>query len=194
MHIHGPNDRNARRSHLQLCDDGLHNQKPARDSPLVNLWSHFIIPKLISLRIEGTNVWSGQQVQSYNSNAIAWGGLAKDLFSSGARFQWLAWAFLIGFLIPFPTYILHRLFPKAGWGYWNLAIITWYIGWLCVGINSNILPWFVVGFWSQFWLRKYRADWFIKYNYILSAGMDGMSIIPYYGLQTLSFSWLLHFL
>jgi len=127
----------------------------------------------ILLSVEGTNVWSGQQVQTYNTNAIAWGGLAKDLFSSGGRFQWLAWAFPIGFIIPLPTYFLHRLYPKAGWGYWNLAIITWYIGWLCVGINSTILPWFAIGFFSQFYLRKYKADWFIKYNYIVSAGMDG---------------------
>jgi len=64
-----------------------------------------------------------------------------------------------------------------GWGYWNLAIISWYIGWLCVGINSQILPWFLIGFYSQFYLRKYKADWFIKYNYILSAGMDGESCL-----------------
>lgn len=112
-------------------------------------------------------------VQSYNTNAIAWGGLAKSLFSAGGRFQWLAWAFIIGFFVPLPTYILHRLFPRMGWNYWNLAIISWYIGWLCVGINSSVLPFFVVGFFSQFYLRKYRADWFIKYNYILSAGLDG---------------------
>lgn len=32
---------------------------------------------------------------------------------------------------------------------------------------------FSVGFFTQFYLRKYRADWFIKYNYLLSAAMDG---------------------
>lgn len=31
----------------------------------------------------------------------------------------------------------------------------------------------MIGFFSQFYLRKYKADWFIKYNYIVSAGMDG---------------------
>lgn len=28
----------------------------------------------ILLSVQGTNIWSGQQVQSYNSQAIAWGG------------------------------------------------------------------------------------------------------------------------
>ena len=36
----------------------------------------------ILLSVEGTNIWSGQQPQQYNSQAIAWGGLRCDSFSS----------------------------------------------------------------------------------------------------------------
>jgi hypothetical protein len=35
----------------------------------------------ILLSVEGTNIWSGQQPQQYNSQAIAWGGL-RCLFYS----------------------------------------------------------------------------------------------------------------
>ncbi|MCJ1411801.1 hypothetical protein MMC19_005893 [Ptychographa xylographoides] len=127
----------------------------------------------ILLSIEGTNIWSGQNVQQYNSQAIAWGALASHMFSVGARYQWVTLAFLVGFVIPLPFYFLHRLFPKAGFWYWNTAIITYYIGWLCVGINSSIMSYFAVGFLSQFYMRKYHPEWFVKYNYILSAAMDG---------------------
>ena len=95
------------------------------------------------------------------------------MFSVGARYEWVTLAFLVGFIIPLPFYLLHRLLPRGNWWYWNTAIITYYIGWLCVGINSSILSYFMVGFLSQFYLRKYKPDWFIKYNYILSAAMDG---------------------
>jgi hypothetical protein len=37
----------------------------------------------ILLSVEGTNIWSSQGPQTYNSQAIAWGGLAKDIFSAG---------------------------------------------------------------------------------------------------------------
>ncbi|MCJ1399097.1 hypothetical protein MMC11_002299 [Xylographa trunciseda] len=127
----------------------------------------------ILLSIEGTNIWSGQNVQQYNSQAIAWGGLAKYMFSVGGRYEWVTLAFLVGFVIPLPFYFLHRLFPRAGFWYWNTAIITYYIGWLCVGINSSILTYFVAGFLSQWYMRKYHPEWFVKYNYILSAAMDG---------------------
>ena len=120
----------------------------------------------ILLSIEGTNIWSGQNVQQYNSQAVAWGGLAKYLFSVGARYQWVTLAFLVGFVVPLPLYFLHRLFPRAGFWYWNSAIIVYYIGWLCVGINSSITSYFLVGFASQWFLRIYRPEWFVKYNYM----------------------------
>jgi hypothetical protein len=131
----------------------------------------------VLLSIEGTNIWSGQTVQTFNSQAIAWGGLAKSLFSVGGRYQMVTLAFIIGFFIPLPFYFIHHYGGKFGrrlrLDYWNTAIIAYFIGWLCVGINSSILSYFIVGFFAQFYLRKYRARWFVKYNYVLSAAMDG---------------------
>jgi len=40
----------------------------------------------ILLAVQGSNVWSGQQVQSYNSAAIAWGALGKPLYATGTRY------------------------------------------------------------------------------------------------------------
>ncbi|KAF2401938.1 OPT superfamily oligopeptide transporter [Trichodelitschia bisporula] len=127
----------------------------------------------ILLSREGTNVWSGQGVQSFNSQAVMWGGLAKSLFSVGQRYQWITLAFLIGFLLPIPFWLGHKFFPKLRLDYWNTAVIANWIGLLNVGINSVTTAWFVIGAFSQFYLRRYRPNWFIKYNYILSAAMDG---------------------
>jgi len=127
----------------------------------------------VLLAIKGTNVWSGQAVQTFNSQAIAWGGFAKSLFSAGNRYQWVTWAFLLGFILPLPFWIGHKIFPKWNLDYWNTALISNYIGLLNTGINSVTTPWFAIGAFSQFYLRKYRPNWFIKYNYILSAAMEG---------------------
>ena len=82
-------------------------------------------------------------------------------------------AFLVGFAVPVPFWLIHRYAPKLRLDYWNTAIISYFIGWLVVGINSSILMYFAVGFFSQLYLRKYHPSWFIKYNYILSAALDG---------------------
>ena len=47
---------------------------------------------------------------------------------------------------------------------------SYYIGWLCVGINSSILSYFSIALISQWYLRTRYPKWFAKYNYILGAG------------------------
>jgi OPT family oligopeptide transporter len=128
----------------------------------------------ILLSIEGTNIWSGAQIQSFNTQAVSWGGLAKQMYSVGTgRYQWVPLAFLIGFIAPLPFYFAHRLWPKLGFNYWNVAIIVWHLGYLCTGINSSLTSVFILAFWSQLYLRKYKPEWFLKYNYVLCAGLDG---------------------
>jgi hypothetical protein len=42
-----------------------------------------------------------------------------------------------------------------------------------VGINSSILSYFAIGFFAQYYLRKYKPNIFVKYNYLVSAALDG---------------------
>ena len=44
---------------------------------------------------------------------------------------------------------------------------------MSVGINSSVFTSFVLAVFSQYYLRKYRATWFRKYNFLLSAALDG---------------------
>lgn len=84
--------------------------------------------------------------------------------------------FIIGMIAPIPFYLIHKYVPggkRLHLDYWNITIICGYISVLSHGTTSGYLLHFIVGFASQFFLRKYRTNWFIKYNYILSAGLDG---------------------
>ncbi|KAI0058142.1 OPT superfamily oligopeptide transporter [Artomyces pyxidatus] len=127
----------------------------------------------ILLSVEGTNIWSGQQPQSYNSQAIAWGGLSHELFAAGKRYQWVAWAYFLGLFVPIPFWVVHRYFPKLRADYLYTPIILVFIGWLCVGINSSVASYFFVASFSQWFLRTRYPKWFAKYNYIVAAALDG---------------------
>ena len=122
--------------------------------------------------IQGSNIWSGQNIQQFNTLAIAW-SIASDMFSVGARYQWVTLAFLLGFAVPLPLYFAHRYTGWRAFSYINLSIILWFMGNLFVGVNSSILSFFIVATFSQFWLRKYRPQAFVKYNYLVSAALDG---------------------
>ncbi|GAA5984935.1 hypothetical protein JCM10908_002459 [Rhodotorula pacifica] len=125
------------------------------------------------LSTQGSNIWSGQQVQSFNSQAISWGALAKDFYGKGSPYAIIPYCILIGLAMPLPFYLLHRFWPKAGFNEFVTPVFCWCIGNLSVGINSGIFTTVLLGFFSQFYLRKYKADWFRKYNYLASAALDG---------------------
>ncbi|KAF7374751.1 OPT oligopeptide transporter [Mycena sanguinolenta] len=125
------------------------------------------------LSVEGTNIWSGQQPQQYNSQAVAWGGLSHQLFAVNQRYQWVAWAYVVGLFVPVPFWLAYRWFPKLRTDYLYTPVICYYISWLCVGINSSLLSYYSVAYLSQWWLRTRYPRWFTKYNYILAAALDG---------------------
>ncbi|KAK9388446.1 OPT superfamily oligopeptide transporter [Lipomyces mesembrius] len=122
--------------------------------------------------IVGSNTWSGQNVQQYNTLAIAW-SIAGEMFSIGARYQWVTISYLTGFIVPFPFWLAYRYTKIEFFRYVNLAIILWYMGWLFVGVNSSITSYFALGFIAQWYLRKYHPNLFVKYNYLVSAALDG---------------------
>ncbi|KAF8557285.1 OPT superfamily oligopeptide transporter [Imleria badia] len=127
----------------------------------------------ILLSVQGTNIWSGQQPQQYNSQAIAWGGLSHQLFSVGMRYQWVPWSYLVGLAAPVPFWLVHRHWPKLRADYLYTPIMCGWIGWLSVGINSSVVTYFLIAFISQWWIRTRYPRWFQKYNYIVGAALDG---------------------
>lgn len=125
------------------------------------------------LSIQGSNVWSGQQVQQYNSQAIVWGGLSSELFSIGSRYHWVPLSYVIGLFLPVPFWLVHRYWPKLRTDFIYTPLICGFVGTLAAGINTSALSFLIVGFASQWWLRTRCPHWFRKYNYVVAAALDG---------------------
>ncbi|KAF8888442.1 OPT oligopeptide transporter protein-domain-containing protein [Gymnopilus junonius] len=112
----------------------------------------------ILLQVQGTNVWSGQQVQSYNSDAISWGALGKPLYAPGTPYAFVPYMLLVGLLFPIPFWLLHRKYPKVGFNFVFTPILVAELGFLSVGINSSIFSSFMLAIFSQYYLRNAFAD------------------------------------
>ncbi|KAH9941493.1 OPT oligopeptide transporter [Amylocystis lapponica] len=129
--------------------------------------------RAILLSNEGTRVWSGQQVQSYNANAILWGALGKEIYGPGGPYFIVPLSIVIGLAVPVIPWLIWK---KTGW-HWltllNTAVLAANIGDLAGGTNGYINTWMTVGLTSHFYIRKYHAGWFRKYNYLLGAAIDG---------------------
>ncbi|KAJ7107983.1 peptide transporter MTD1 [Mycena crocata] len=127
----------------------------------------------ILLDVQGSNIWSGQQVQSFNSDAVSWGALGKDLYAPGSRYGIIPFSILIGLIVPVPFWIAHRYFPKLGANHVMTPVLCWTLGYLSVGINTSVFTTFLLAVFSQYYLRRYRPRWFRKYNFLMSAALDG---------------------
>ncbi|KAF7307796.1 OPT oligopeptide transporter [Mycena kentingensis (nom. inval.)] len=128
----------------------------------------------------GTRLWSGWIVQQYNSASIAMGALGKELFAYGKPYWLVPFAMFIGLFIPLPFWLVWKLSgPESrlakGVKYLNLPIILLYIGYLPYSVNGQWWSCMIIGPFSQYYLRKYKPSWFKKYNYIMSAALDGGS-------------------
>ncbi|KAG7087781.1 hypothetical protein E1B28_013722 [Marasmius oreades] len=141
---------------------------------------NFIIMKVvikanreILLSVQGTNVWSGAVVQSFNSDAITWGALAKHLYSPSGTYGIIPMSIFIGLVLPLPFWLLHQRFPTWRFNQVITPMVAYQIGALNTGINSSYFMTFLLCITSQFWLRKYHPGWFRKYNFLMSAALDG---------------------
>ncbi|KAI8829648.1 peptide transporter MTD1 [Chytriomyces cf. hyalinus JEL632] len=126
----------------------------------------------ILLSANGSPQWSGQNIQGFNTLAVSWGALGKQMYGVGATYEWVSYAFILGFFLPLPFYLLHRFFPKVGFNYINFAILPWFFGYLSVGTNTSIMTAMIIGVFTQFYLRRYKPIVFNKYQYITSAALD----------------------
>ena len=91
---------------------------------LVMMGSILLRQQDILVSVEGTNIWSGGQVQQFNSQAIAWGGFSHDLFSLGKRYQWVPLGYALGLFVPIPFWLVHRYYPKLRADYLYTPLIA----------------------------------------------------------------------
>jgi hypothetical protein len=124
----------------------------------------------VLLDIAGNRIWSGQNAQSYNSTAIAWGALGPQMFGSGKLYVLVPASLGIGLILPVPFYLAWRFLPaewkraRTCFKKLNTAIICQYSCYMSVGINSSVMPSMVIGVFSQWFVRKRYPRAFTKYN------------------------------
>lgn len=123
--------------------------------------------------VYGSNIWSGQAAQQFNAQAVTFGGLPHEMFSIGGKYPWVPLATLLGFVAPLPFWLAHRRWPHLGLSYVNTPVILFYMCYLNLGINSGIMMFFLLGFVSQGYIRRKFPNTFVRYNYLVSAGLDG---------------------
>ncbi|KAF9429707.1 hypothetical protein BGZ94_009792 [Podila epigama] len=138
-----------------------------------------------------------RNTKTFYSAAIIWGAIAPArVFGTkdGAIYSPVQWFFLLGAILPIPFWLLSRKYPNVGW----LQKVHWPVLLAATSMMPPYLPYMFanglfVGFIFMFVLRRYRYNWWARYNYLTSAAMDaGLAIcglVMYFALQQFDISF-----
>ncbi|GAA5807762.1 hypothetical protein MFLAVUS_001139 [Mucor flavus] len=130
----------------------------------------------------GNQFWNGATPQTINSAAITWGAIGPmAMFGPSTQYYIFLWAFVIGFVLPVPGWLLNRKFPKAGFHYINIPMILYGLV-LMPGTNTSWITFsFIIMLVTQGYVKRRYSAWFARHNYLISAALDsGTSLMVFF--------------
>ncbi|XP_021855683.1 oligopeptide transporter 1-like [Spinacia oleracea] len=141
-----------------------------------------------SLLPEGSP-WTCPDEEVFYNASIIWGVIGPGkMFTNRGNYPQLNWFFLIGFLAPFPGWLLSRKYPEIKlFKLINTPVIISATMMMPPARSINYLTWGAVGIFFNYYVYRAYKGWWAKYNYILSAGLEAgiafMGILLYFSLQ-----------
>ncbi|KAK0588616.1 hypothetical protein LWI29_003229 [Acer saccharum] len=129
--------------------------------------------------------------------SVIWGLVGpKRIFGSLGNYKAMNWFFLGGAIGPVIVWIFHKLFPKQTWiPLINLPVLLGATGMMPPATAVNYNSWIIVGTFFNFFIFRYKKQWWQRYNYILSAALDAgvafMAVLLYFsvGMQEKGLDW-----
>nr|GMD93924.1 oligopeptide transporter 2-like [Ipomoea batatas] len=141
--------------------------------------------------------WTCPGDRVFYDASVIWGLLGpRRIFGSMGRYSAINWFFLGGALAPVLVWLAHRAFPKQRWiRLINLPVLLGATATMPPATTLNFNSWLLVGTIFNFFIFRYRKNWWRRYNYVLSAALEAglafMAVILYFGfgMRNVSVDW-----
>ncbi|KAF3435868.1 hypothetical protein FNV43_RR22960 [Rhamnella rubrinervis] len=129
--------------------------------------------------------------------SVIWGLVGpKRIFGRHGNYASMNWFFLGGAVGPIIVWLMHKAFPKQSWiPLINLPVLLGATGMMPAATPLNYNSWVIIGTIFNFFIFRYRKQWWQRYNYILSAALDAgvafMGVLLYFslGVEDKSLTW-----
>jgi OPT family oligopeptide transporter len=140
--------------------------------------------------------WKCPNDRVFFDASVIWGLVGpKRIFGTLGSYEAMNWFFLIGGIGPVLVWLLHKAFPKQSWiPLINLPVLLG-AGMMPPATPLNYNAWVIVGTIFNYYVFRYRKQWWQRYNYILSAALDAgvafMGVLLYFslGMEGKSVTW-----
>ncbi|KAF9899145.1 hypothetical protein BX616_003223 [Lobosporangium transversale] len=117
--------------------------------------------------------FSCPHARTFYSASVIWGVIAPDrMFGPTSIYNAINYFFILGFLLPIPFYYLKKVFPNTFLDYVHIPVLLAATSMMPPARAYNYTNWLALGFIFQFFARRYRPEWHLRYTYVLSAAFD----------------------
>ncbi|KAH9442970.1 hypothetical protein MJO29_014173 [Puccinia striiformis f. sp. tritici] len=127
----------------------------------------------VLLMPNGNGMFTGMVLSVMASQSTGWGLFSRAIYYPGKIYAFVPYSLLLGFFAPIPFIIYGKYYPNSILAKVNVSLFIASLSHGMFGANSGRFTAVIVGFVSQFFMRKYHFKWYKKYNYILCAALDG---------------------
>ncbi|KAL9238500.1 hypothetical protein vseg_012913 [Gypsophila vaccaria] len=141
--------------------------------------------------------WTCPSDRVFFDASVIWGLVGpKRIFGSLGTYKAMNWFFLGGAVGPLLVWFAHKAFPKKSWiPLINLPVLLGATAYMPPATPLNYNAWIIVGTIFNFFVFRYRKQWWQRYNYVLSAALDAgvafMAVLLYFslGIENKSLTW-----
>lgn len=116
--------------------------------------------------------WTGQTVISLYNQSISFALIGPRRLFDDPVYTPMLYGFLIGAVVPFILYGLHRLRPKWRFDLWSVPIFGDRCEHFWGNISNSFFVWFILGTLNHMYFKRYRYNFWKKYAYLWGAAAD----------------------
>ncbi|GJJ70025.1 hypothetical protein EMPS_02374 [Entomortierella parvispora] len=117
--------------------------------------------------------WTCPGANVFFSASVIWGVIAPErMFGTSSIYHPLMYFFIFGLFIPFPFYFISRRFPGTILDRIHTPVLLTATGMMPPAHPYQYANWLTVGFVFQYCVRRYRSEWYQRFNYVMSAALD----------------------
>ncbi|KAL0321580.1 UNVERIFIED_CONTAM: Oligopeptide transporter 6 [Sesamum calycinum] len=154
-------------------------------------WLMGTIPNLCdtSLLPEGSP-WTCPMDHVFYDASVIWGLVGPQrIFGNLGIYPAINWFFLGGAIAPLLVWLAAKAFPKQKWiGLIHMPVLLGATAMMPPATAVNYTSWVLVAFLFGFVLYRYQPQWWQRYNYILSGGLDAgtafVTVVMFFALQS----------
>ncbi|KAF7816661.1 oligopeptide transporter 6-like [Senna tora] len=136
-------------------------------------WLMAAIPDLC-VTTNDDSPWTCPMDRVFYDASVIWGLVGpRRIFGDLGEYGNVNWFFLGGAIAPLLVWLAHKAFPSQRWiSLIHMPVLLGATSMMPPATAVNFTSWIILGFLSGFVAYRYKPEWWKRYNYVLSGGLD----------------------